>query len=78
MTIVTTNLYDTLDAVPETERPAAKEAERLARRATMLMRLDPGALHAASQAMEVHQRKTGWRYLPSGQYRHRTRTEPTP
>lgn len=69
----TTNLYDTIDAVPEAERGAAKEAYQLAYRATILMRLDPSALHAASQAIEAHQRKTGWRYLPGGIYRHRTR-----
>ena len=78
MSIVTTNLYDTLDAVPETERPAAKEAERLAAKATLAMRRNPAELYEASQAMERHQHRTGWRYLPSGQYRHRTRTDTTP
>lgn len=73
-----TILYDTIHEVPETERPAAKEADRLAAKATLAMRLNPEALHAASQAMEDHQRKTGWRYLPSGQYRHRTQAGATP
>ncbi|RKQ36224.1 hypothetical protein [Kocuria tytonis] len=75
---MTKTLYDTIHDVPENERPAAKEADRLAAKATLAMRLDPAALHAASQAMEVHQRRTGWRYLPSGHYRHRTRKDTTP
>ena len=70
--------YDTIHDVPETERPAAKEADRLAAKATLAMCLNPEALHAASQAMADHQRRTGWRYLPSGKYRRSTRTDTTP
>lgn len=74
----TTTLYDTIHDVPQAERPAAKEADRLAAKATLAAYLSPAELHAAYQAMVDHQRKTGWRYLPSGQYQHRTQAGATP
>lgn len=70
--------YDSIHDVPETERPAAKEADRLAAKATLAAYLNPAELHAAHQAIVDHQRKTGWRYLPSGKYRHSISTGTTP
>ena len=67
--------YTDLNDVPEAERPAAQAAELLSLEAEAAFRADPARLYSASQAIEAHKRKTGWRYVLGGTYRHHTTTQ---
>lgn len=71
---VTRRGYYRLEDIPDDkERAEARFAKLNADIADQAMRdHDADKLHAASMAMESHQRNTGWRYMSrTGEYRHK-------